>query len=280
MVVCYFERDTAKPKNSAAEPKEAAAPLTDDEKQYAAADDTVTAKYLTNLRSAATTKSSIVAALNNGETAHRTGIGKNGWSRLEYNGQTVYAITSYLTTDLTPATSGQDDTPTGDIVNGNTFTPQNDSVRAKNAVNLRSLPTTDSEVVGMLSSDSFLPRTAVSDKGWSRLTYNGQSVYAVTSYLTTDPVPADGETAPPPTPVTTGFADVDEQVTAKEETNLRTAPSTVSSEIVYTLKNGEFVHRTGIHTNGWSRLEYNGQTVYAVSSYLTTEADNGEESQQ
>ena len=278
MVVCYFERSVAEPKNSSAAPKTASAPPTDDEKQYAAADDTVTAKILTNLRSAATTKSSIVGTLKNGETVHRTGVGKNGWSRLEWGSQTVFAITSYLTSDLTPATDPEpDNTPQGDVVNGDTFTPQNDSVRAKNAVNLRTLPTTDSEIVGTLSSDSFLPRTAVSNKGWSRLTYNGQTVYAVTSYLTTDPVPADGETAAPPTPVTSGFTPVDEQVTAKEETNLRTAPSTVSSEIVYTLKNGEYVRRTGVHTNGWSRLEWGGQTVYAVSSYLTTEASDSTE---
>ena len=74
-------------------------------------------------------------------------------------------------------------------------------------------------------------------------------------------------------PVTEGFSAVDEQVTAKSETNLRTAPSTTSSEIVYTLKHGEFVHRVGIHPNGWSKLEYDGKTVYAVTSYLTTETE-------
>ena len=37
---------------------------------------------------------------------------------------------------------------------------------------------------------------------------------------------------------------------------------------VYTLKNGEYIKRIGIHGNGWSKLEYNGQTVYAISSYL------------
>ena len=35
------------------------------------------------------------------------------------------------------------------------------------------------------------------------------------------------------------------------------------------LKNGEVVTRTGInHDLGWSRVEYNGQTLYCVSSYL------------
>jgi uncharacterized protein YgiM (DUF1202 family) len=78
----------------------------------------------------------------------------------------------------------------------------------------------------------------------------------------------------PSTPPTTGdgYSSVDEQVTAKNETNLRTQPTTgEGSTVVYTLKKGEYVRRIGVHTNGWSKLEYNGQTVYAISSYLTTE---------
>ena len=99
------------------------------------------------------------------------------------------------------------------------------------------------------------------------MNYNGQTVYAVTSYLSNEVV-TQPEPEQPTTP-SDGFSTVDEQVTAKEETNLRTAPSTQGSEVVYTLKNGEYVRRIGVHSNGWSKLEYNGQIVYAISSYLT-----------
>lgn len=266
MLVCYFEREAALPKNKDKRPADAKVPLTDEEKLYTEVNEKVTAKDVTNLRKAATTKSDVVAALKNGETAVRTGIGSNGWSRLEYKGQTVYAITSYLTTDLSLNTGESADQ---DIVLGQTFSAREDSVTAKEIVNLRSEPTTDSEVVATLKRGDYLERTAVSDKGWSRLTYNGKDVYAVTSYLTTEKTTP--ETQPPETsPVYSGYTPVDEQVTAKVETNLRSAPSTGNSEVVYTLKNGEYVRRTGIHTNGWSRLEYNGQTVYAITSYLTT----------
>ena len=267
MVVCYFTKEEAQAKNASAAPETAKAPLTDEEKLYTTVNEQVTAKEVTNLRTAATTKSNIVVALKNGEVVTRIGVGKNGWSKLKYNGQTVYAITSYLTTDLSvkkpekePANEQQD------IVAGHTFSPKNDKVTAKDFVNLRALPTTDSEKVGTLNSGEFLERTAVSDKGWSRLLYNGQIVYAVTSYLSNEVVkPTD------PTPPTSddGFAAVDEQVTAKEETNLRTKPTTDGSEVVYTLKHGEYVRRIGVHPNGWSKLEYNGEIVYAITSYLT-----------
>lgn len=264
MVVCYFKTKLAEPKNKNATPETAKAPLTDEEKLYTAVNETVTAKEVTNLRVAATTKSDIVISLKNGETVTRIGIGSNGWSKLQYNGQTVYAITSYLTTDLAPKTPIET-TPTQDIVAGHTFTPQYDSVTAKEEVNLRSLPTTDSDILGKLVSGEFLQRTAVSDKGWSRLNYNGQTVYAVTSYLSNEVV-AQPET---PSIPSDGFTTVDEQVTAKEETNLRTSPSTQNSEVVHLLKNGEYVRRIGVHSNGWSKLEYNGQIVYAITSYLT-----------
>ena len=49
----------------------------------------VTSKDTTNLRSTMDQgdDSNVVATLKNGETALRTGIGNNGWSRVEYNGE-------------------------------------------------------------------------------------------------------------------------------------------------------------------------------------------------
>ena len=260
LVVCYFKKEPAKPKNAAAAPPVASAPPTQEDRLYTAVEETVTAKERVNLRSAATTKSEIVAQLYNGQTLIRTGVGSNGWSRLEYNGQTVYAITSYLTTDTeyTPA-------PTPDVVHGNTFTAKSDEVTAKERVNLRALPTTDSEIVGELHSGEFLQRTAVSDKGWSRLDYNGQAVYAVTSYLSNEVVQII-----PDNDIVHGntFTAQNDQVTAKEYVNLRALPTT-DSEAVGTLAAGQYLQRTAVSDKGWSRLIYNGQTVYAVTSFLT-----------
>jgi len=269
MVVCYFERDKADPKNLSSTPTEATAPLTDEEKIYTVVNEQVTAKSITNLRTAATTKSDIVVTLKNGETVTRIGIGTNGWSKLTYNGKTVYAITSYLTTDLSTETKAPETSKSEE----DGFVNANDKVTAKIEVNLRKEPNTNSEIVALIKNGELVERTGVSDKGWSRLVYNGQTVYAVTSYLTTEvsDEPEDTTITTETKPASDGFKTVDEKVTAKNATNLRTAPSTTNSDVVYTLKNGETVQRIGVHTNGWSKLLYNGQVVYAVSSYLTTE---------
>lgn len=71
--------------------------------------------------------------------------------------------------------------------------------------------------------------------------------------------------------IQTQFEEMNDLVTAKVEVNLRSLPSVEDPDcvVVASLKNGEVVTRTGINRDvGWSRVEYNGQTLYCVSSYL------------
>lgn len=159
--------------------------------------------------------------------------------------------------------------PTEDVVNGMKFIPLKDSVTAKIKVNLRSTPSVEEgNVVGELNSGEFIGRVAISEKGWSRLIFEGQTVYAISGYLSAKVIDPD-ETK---SFETYYFDSVSDRVTAKNETNLRTLPTTNGSTVVYTLKNGEYLERTGINVaTGWSRLDYNGQTVYAISSYLMLE---------
>lgn len=165
--------------------------------------------------------------------------------------------------DETPA-----ETVTANPEVGINFTEVNETVTAKQETNLRSEPSTlnDDSIVTKLVHGDTATRTGIGHNGWSRVIYNGQTLYAVTSYLTTN-MEDTGQQAPPQGPV---YTPVSEQVTAKMETNLRTEPSTASDDtIVGLLHNGEVLTRTAIGDNGWSQLDYNGTTVYAVSSYLT-----------
>lgn len=67
------------------------------------------------------------------------------------------------------------------------------------------------------------------------------------------------------------FAEVNETVTAKDVVNLRDRPGQGADSVVLgTLANGEIAQRTGVSSSGWSRVEYNGQTLYCISSYLST----------
>lgn len=65
------------------------------------------------------------------------------------------------------------------------------------------------------------------------------------------------------------FREVKETITAKNATNLRNMPSQgEDSKVMVTLKNGQTATRIGISDTGWPRVEYEGQTLYCVSSYV------------
>jgi GH25 family lysozyme M1 (1,4-beta-N-acetylmuramidase) len=154
--------------------------------------ETVTAKDTTNLRSIPSqgSDSTILATLKNGETATRTGTSTSGWSRLTYNGQTCYAVSSYLTTDLSAPAQSQntasEGSGSGDGLKTQ-FTDCQDQVTAKIEVNLRALPSVtnpDATVVAVLHNGETVTRTGINtDYGWSRVDYNGQTLYCITSYL-------------------------------------------------------------------------------------------------
>ena len=147
------------------------------------------------------------------------------------------------------------------------FDPVDEKVTAKIEVNLRSIPSQgdDSVILHTLKNGEIVKRTGISATGWSEITWKGQKCYAVSSYLTTD---LDYK---PPVQIQTPFTATDEWVTPKDAVNLRTLPSTKHPDVqvVVKLENGEIVKRTGINEDvGWSRVEWNGQTLYCISSYL------------
>ncbi len=144
-------------------------------------------------------------------------------------------------------------------------------VTAKDETNLRDIPSQDdmAQVLHTLQNGDVVMRTGVSESGWSRLIWEGKTCYAVTSYLTTHlepvaPTEDDG--------IETEFAPNSALVTAKDVVNLRPQPSVTApaSEVKVKLYKGDTAQRTGINTDvGWSRVEYKGQILYCVSSYLT-----------
>lgn len=260
MSVAYFTRQKAEPKNKSARPGTAAAPSREDG-VYTAVSDKVTPKIEVNLRTAATTKSDVAANIKNGTVLNRTGIGSNGWSKINYNGKTVYAITSYLTADLSakaPETRPDDG-----------FTAASGKVTAKDETNLRAEPSTDGKLIATIKNGEFVEKTGESPKGWTRLLYNGQTVYAKTSLLTTEvKKPAASSETPS---AADEFVAAAGRVTAKDIVNLRSSPNGKEDNIVCQLKNGEFAERLATNGGkGWTRLSYNGQTLYAVSSMLIT----------
>lgn len=202
-----------------------ASDISDSPMTFQDTDDTVTSKNVTNLRSNPGTKGNdtVVTQLKNGETAHRTGINADtGWSRVEYEGMTLYAVSSLLTTDVT-AGSGAN-TGNGADTEGNM--PAEAPTDTKPSQD--SQPPTGSTIV------------------------NGDTVTTISGRVMT-------------------FTPCDDIISPKMEVNLRGEPSTDQGNdtIHYRMMYGETAHRTGINTDtGWSRVEYNGEVLYVVTSYI------------
>ncbi|MBR4085436.1 MAG: hypothetical protein IKK33_14270 [Lachnospiraceae bacterium] len=67
------------------------------------------------------------------------------------------------------------------------------------------------------------------------------------------------------------FEEMDDWITAKEVTNLRSEPSTEKGveSVVVKLNNGQAVHRIGINEEtGWSKIVYEDTIVYASTAYM------------
>lgn len=189
--VAYFGYEGTADAQSTEAPEEAHADV-EALMNFTEVSENVTAKDSTNLRNIPSqgADSTVVYTLQNGETIARTGVSSSGWSRLELNGQTVYAVSSYLTTDLNykaPAASVQEGAGSGDGLKTK-FAERSEQVTAKIEVNLRALPSVtnpDAAVIAVLHNGEYVTRTGINEEyGWSRVDYNGQTLYCISSYLT------------------------------------------------------------------------------------------------
>ena len=187
--VAYFGYDeTAQAKDG--EAPDAASADPEATMRFQDVNESVTAKESANLRNIPSqdTDSTVELTLNNGDVATRTGISDSGWSRLQYNGTTYYAVSSYLTTDLNYVAAGQEGSGSGDGLKTK-FTDCNDVVTAKIEVNLRTIPSVTNPVAvvaAVLTNGETVTRTGINEEfGWSRVEYNGQTLYCISSYLTT-----------------------------------------------------------------------------------------------
>lgn len=176
------------------------------------------------------------------------------------------------------------------------FREVNETVTAKEKTNLRDKPSqgSDAKVIYTLINGETATRTGISDSGWSRIEFKGQTLYAVSSYLTTDLSIKQPEPEPPEEPtyeelngIKTKFTEVDDYVTivsTVEQVNLRAKPTTQDSvsPVVVKLQKDEVVHRIGVSVDAdhtYSKVEYNGQILYCVSKYLVVVEQPAEDSE-
>lgn len=177
------ETETKAAETETAETKAAEPEKTQQDKASAASytdvNETVWATYSVSIRSAASTDADKLDVLVGSYSITRTGVGDNGWSKVDYNGQTGYIKSEYLTTTKPAAAS--------DSTQQTTEKKQEtkEAVYATAGVNIRAKASADADKIGTLAAGGSITRTGKTSSGWSRVDYNGQTGYIKSDYLTT-----------------------------------------------------------------------------------------------
>ena len=177
------EAETKAAETETAETKAAETEKTQQDKASAASytdvNETVWATYSVSIRSAASTDADKLDVLVGSYSITRTGVGDNGWSKVDYNGQTGYIKSEYLTTTKPAAAS--------DSTQQTTEKKQEtkETVYATAGVNIRAKASADADKIGTLAAGGSITRTGKTSSGWSRVDYNGQTGYIKSDYLTT-----------------------------------------------------------------------------------------------
>ncbi|MCD8008448.1 MAG: SH3 domain-containing protein, partial [Clostridiales bacterium] len=210
---------------------------------------TVTASAL-NMRSEASTSSSIVTCVSKGTVVLVTGS-SDGWYQVWYQGQSGYMSADYLSF----STSAESAFGTGTI--------------SANSVRVRSGPSTSDTILATVNSGETMSVTGVSGE-WYRVSYNGSVGYVHSAYMTISY--GSSSTSASTSTSTTEEAPLAVAATGTGTINgnyvrMRSGPST-SYSILGTYNSGTTMTVTG--TSGdWYQVSYNGTTGYVYSIYLT-----------
>lgn len=185
-----------------------------------------------NLRSGASTSSSVLKVLANGTVVDVIENGSNGWSEVSHNGTAGYIRSDLLGTVSSGSQQGS----------STLYTAGN--------VNLRKGASTSSGIIKTLANATAVEVDGGESNGWYKVSHNGTEGYIRADLLTYS------EKGDSSTRYTDG------------NVNLRTGAST-SSSIIRTLANGTAVVVTANESNGWSKVALGDTTGYIRSDLLT-----------
>lgn len=221
-----------------------------------------------NVRKEASTSSDTYGLIQKGTKV--TILGKSGdWYQVktvvEGSEVTGYAHASYIT--VSGGAQSEEQSTSTEAVSGT-------GVCTTSVLNLRKEASTSSEVLGYIRKDEKVMITGVQGS-WYQVTASIDGA-AVNGYAHKDYIKVDGSQSGSGQ---NQIIDVNESVWATTAVNIRKEANT-SSGIITVLAKNDSVTRTGVVSNGWSRVDFNGQTGYIHNDYITTVNPNPSENTQ
>lgn len=208
---------------------------------YAATYEGTVNTEILNVRSDSSTTSSIVGKLTEGTTVN-VYSSNNDWAQIEFEGQTRYVASEYLTVNTSISKSSTSTTSTASTA----------LYIAKEATNMYSSMTTSSSVVSAIPKGATI--TYISTHGatgsWYKVSYNGKTGYVAQKYF------AEQSSA--------------KQYVAEMNVNLR-AEMTTSSAVLTVIPKDAVVNYISTHgaTGSWYKVSYNGKIGYVAQKYFS-----------
>ena len=215
-----------------------------------------------NVRSGASTSSSVIGSLSNGSKV--TIVGESGsWYKINYGNATGYVSKEYV------QVSGESGSSSGGTSQGTTSGKNGQVVNVHSSLNVRSGASTSSSVIGSLSNGSKV--TIVGESGsWYKINYGN-----TTGYVSKDYVQASGESGSSSGSSSQGTTSgkSGQVVNVHSSLNVRSGAST-SSSVIGSLSNGSKITIVG-ESGSWYKINYGNTTGYVSKDYVQTSGESG-----
>ena len=200
----------------------------------------------------------------------------NGWSKINFEGKEGFIKSEYLEpeeTEMALSTEVPENVKTEDVPEIDNSTPKKG--RVTETVNVRKTPSTDADIVGILTKGNDIEVLEQMNNGWTRINHpNGQA------YVKSDFVEVLGElnntstVANSQTNTTTDNSQTNTTTEVKVKkaklsatVNVRKTPST-DGVIVGLLNKGSEVKVIEQMNSGWTKIEHSSGNAYVKSDYV------------
>lgn len=144
------------------------------------------------------------------------------------------------------------------------------TVRATDVVNIRSSDSEEADKIGKAQIGEEFTLLEERGNGWSKIEYNGADAFIKSDYLeavSEETVEASAETAQEQEAEPDAAQTASGTVKVKESVRIRKSAST-EGEVLGTAYAGEEFPLLMKQADGWSKIEYKGQTAYVKSDYV------------
>lgn len=135
------------------------------------------------------------------------------------------------------------------------------------ALNVRRQPDAKSDLLGQLPYGMAV-QVLSSERGWHRISYEGEPAYISADYVSLTPPPSKATTTTTTTAPTTAAPLAVHTIVCvtANKLNVRSAP--VDGSVLGMLMNGETVEILGVTKEGWYQIEFEGNIGYISPLYV------------